>query len=87
MKLAPLVLGPGIRECSGLPNILKFPCRRTDRVVRLCGRSHGRTGSRVSGSLLVFGTFMFEGRGQSNQNRVVVGTLLLPIAGRLVVLE
>ena len=87
VNIAPLVLGPSIRAHSGIPNILKFTCRRADRVVRLCGRSHGRTGSRVSGSLLVLGTFMFEGRGQSNQNRVMVGALLVPIAGRLVVLE
>ena len=85
MKLSPLVLGPGIRARSGIPDILKFTCRWAVRVARLCGRSLGRTDSRVSGPLIVIVKFLFQGRGQSNQNLVVVSTLLVPLAHRLIV--
>ena len=34
--------------------------------------------------LLVIGTFLFQVRGQSNQNLVVVSTLPVSLAGRLV---
>ena len=85
MKIAPIVLGPGIRARSGPPNILKFPCRRTGRVARLCVSSLGCTANGVARAFLVLGPFLFQGRGQSNQNLVVVGTLLVPLAGRLLV--
>ena len=35
--------------------------------------------------LLVIGAFLFQVRGQSNQNLVVFGDLLVPLAGRLLV--
>ena len=85
VKLAPLLLGPGIMACCGLPNVLKFPCRRTSRVARLCCRYLGSTFIKVSGDLLVLGTFLFQGYVQSKQNLVVFGTLLVPLAGILVV--
>ena len=85
MKLAPLVLGHGTRAHIGLSDIFKFPCRRTDRVSRLCGRSLGRTASRVVGDFPVLITFLFQVRGQSNQNLFVIGTLLVPLSGRLLV--
>ena len=85
MKLAPLILGSGIRACSGLPEVFGFLCRRTGRVSRLCGRSLGRTAGRFSRALLVLVTFLFQGYGQSNQNLLVIGTLLFPLAGILIV--
>ena len=85
VKLAPQVLGPGVRARSGIPKIIKFPCRQTGRVVSICGRSLGCTASGVAGDLLVLGTFLFQDRGQSDQNLVVVGDLLVPLAGRLLV--
>ena len=85
MKLAPLVIGPGVRVHSDLPNTLKFLCRRTGRVVSLCGRSLGCTASGVSGDLIFLGTLLLQGRSQSEQKLVVVGALLVPIASRLVV--
>ena len=85
VKLASLVLGPGVRARSGLTNILKFSCRCTGRVASLCGRILGCTASGVVGDILVIGTFLFQGRGQSDQNLVVVGTLLLSLADILVV--
>ena len=54
-------------------------------VARLCGGSTCCTDSRVARALLVLGTFLFQGRGQSNQFFVVVGALLVPLAGRLLV--
>ena len=85
MNLAPFVLGPGIRARSGIPKILKSPCRRTGRVSSLCCRSIGHTAVRFAGALLVLGTFLFQGRGQSNHNLVVVGSLFVALASRLVV--
>ena len=85
MKLAPLILGPGVRAHSGLPDILKFSFRQTGRVTRLRGKILGRTSGRVVGAIFVPGTFMFQGCGKSNQNLVVVVTLLVPLAGILVV--
>ena len=85
MNLAPLALVPGIRSHSGLPGIIKYPCRQTGIVASLCGRILCRTASRFAGSLLVIGAFLFQGRGQINQNRVVVSALLVPLSGILVV--
>ena len=85
MKLAPLILGPGIRARSGLPDIIKFPCRRNGRFVRICGRSIGHTAIRVAWDLLFLGTLLFKGHGQSNHNLVVICTLIVPLAGRIVV--
>ena len=83
VELAPLVLDSSIRSRSGLPK--KNPCRRTGIVSRLCGSSLGRAAGRVSGYILVFGTFLFKCCGQSNQNLVVIITLLVPFDGRLLV--
>ena len=85
VKLAPIVLGPGIRARSGLLDILKCICRKTGRVARICGRILGHTTSRVSRDLIVLDNFLVQGRGQSNQNLVVVGALIVPLVGRLVV--
>ena len=85
VNLAPLVLGPSSRARSGIPDIPKFRCRRTGRVARLCVSSLGCTASRVDGALLILGTFLFQGRSQINHNLVVFGTLLVPLAGRLLV--
>ena len=85
MKLAPIVLGPGIRSCNGLPDILKLTCRWTGRVASLCGRSLDCTDSGVSGDLVVLGKFLLQGRGQSDQNLVMVGALFSLIAHILVV--
>ena len=38
----------------------------------------------LPGLFLLFGTFLFQGCGKINQNLVVVGTLLVPLAVRLV---
>ena len=85
VKLLPLVLGPGVRACSGIPDILIFLFRRTGRVARICGRSLGLTARRAAGDLLFLSPLLFQGRGQSNQNLVVIGTMFVPLAGRLVV--
>ena len=85
MNLAPLILLPGVRSHSGLPDILKFPCRRTGRVDSPYGRSLGCTASGVSGAIIFLGAFLFQVRGQSDQNLVVVGALLVPLVGRLLV--
>ena len=85
VKLSPLVLGPGIRARSGLPEIRKFTCMRTGRVASLCGMSLGCTASGISGTLLVLGRLLLQGRGQSDQNLVVVGALIIPLYGRLLV--
>ena len=82
LKLAQLVLGSGIRACSGLPQ--KKTCRRTGKVTRLCGKSLGRTAGRITGAVFVLGKFLFQGFSQSNQNLVLIGTLLVRINGRLV---
>ena len=50
MKLAPLVLGPGVRARSALPNNIKFLCRRAGRFASLSGSSLGFTDSGVSGA-------------------------------------
>ena len=84
MKFAPLVLGTVIRARSGIPDIVKFSCWRTGRFARIYGRSLCHTASRVAGNILVLGTFLFHVLGQSNQNLVVVGALLVPLSGRLV---
>ena len=84
VKLAPLVLGPGSRARSGLTKIPKFVCSQNGIVSSICGRSLGCTTSGVSGTLLVLGTFLLQGRGQSDHNLVVVGALIVPLAGRLV---
>ena len=86
VELASLVLGSGIREHSGLPDIFDFPCRRAGRVARLCGSSLGHADGGVAGDILVLVTFLFKGCGQSNHNLVVIGTLLVPFSGRLVVI-
>ena len=86
VKLAPLVFRPGVRARSGLPDNIKFSCRQTGRVASLCGRSLGCNESGVSGDLLVLSTLRFQGRGQNDQNLVVVGALLVLLVGRLVVL-
>ena len=86
MELASLVLGSGIREHSGLPGIFDFPCRRTGRVARLRGSSLGCAGGRFARALLVLGMLLFKVFGQSNHNFVVIGTLLVPFSGRLVVI-
>ena len=71
VKLAPLVLGSGIRSHSGLPDILEFSCRRTSKVARLRGRSLGRAAVRVVGDIIFLGMLLFKGCGQSNQNLFV----------------
>ena len=85
VKLAPLVLGLVITSHSGLPDILKFPCRRTGRVTRLCRGGLGSTASMVDRALIVLGTLLFQGHSKRNQNLVVIVTLLFPLSGRLVV--
>ena len=85
VKLAPLLLGSGVRARSGLPDIFKFPCRLNGRVSRLRGISLGFTAGRVSGDLLVLEMFLFQGFGKSNQKLVFSGILLVPLSGRLVV--
>ena len=85
IKFALLVLGSGIRSRGGLPENLKFSCRRTSRVARLRFRSLGHTSGRVFGNLLVLGKLLFQGCVQINQNRFGVGTLLVPLAGIIVV--
>ena len=85
VELAPLVLGSIITARSGLTDIFEFTCRQTGRVARLHGSSLGCIDGRVSGSLLVLVTFLFKGCGQSNQNLVVIGTLLVPFSSRLLV--
>ena len=84
VELARLVLGSGIRSHSGLPDIFEFPCRRTGIVARLRGSILDRDAGRVSGDLLALGMFLFEGYGQGNQDLVLIGTLLVPLTGRLV---
>ena len=39
----------------------------------------------VAGALLIFGTFLFQGCGQSNQNLVVIGTVIVSLDYRFVV--
>ena len=85
VKNVPLVIGPGVRTRSGLPKILKVPFRQTGKFSSLYVSSLGCTSSGVAGALLVLGTFLFQGHGQSDQNLVVVGALLVPLAGILVV--
>ena len=85
VKLEPFLLGPSIRSRSDLTYIFKLPCRCTGRISRICGRSLGYTTIRVSRALLVIGTFLFQGCGQNNRKLVVICTLLVPLAGRLVV--
>ena len=85
VDLVPSVIGSIIRERSGLPNIFEFPCRRTSIFPRIRGSSLGHAECMVSGDLLVLGTFLFKGRGQSNQNLIVIGALLVPFFSRLVV--
>ena len=41
------------------------------------------TASEVAGALLDLGMFLFQGHGKSDQNLVVVGAMLVPLAGRL----
>ena len=85
MELAPLILGSGIGACSGFLEVFEFLCRRTGRFARLRGSSLGCAADRFTGALLVLGKFLFKGCGQSNQNLIVIGTLIVPLAGRLVV--
>ena len=80
MKLAPLVIGSGIRARSGITK--KKNGRHTGRVSRLRGSSLGRAAGRVVGYLLVIGTFLFKGCGEINQNLVVIGTLIVPFTSR-----
>ena len=85
MEIAPLVLGSGVSARSGLPNIFEFPCRRTGIFDRLHGSSLGRAAGRVSGDIIVLVAFLSKGFGQSNQNLVVISTLLVPFSIILVV--
>ena len=50
VNIAPLVLGPGVRARSSLPNNIKFLCRRAGRFASLSGSSLGFTDSGVSGA-------------------------------------
>ena len=70
VKLAPLLLGPGVRASIGLPRILKFPCKRTGIFSIISGRSLGCADSWVAGDLLFPYTFLLIGRGQTEQNLV-----------------
>ena len=60
MELVSLVLCYGIGARSDFPNIFEFPCRRTGRVARFRGSSLGRASGKVTGDILVLGTFLFK---------------------------
>ena len=85
VELIPLALGPSIRAHSGLLNIFEYPRRRNGKVARIRGISLGCDTGMVAEALLVFGTFLFQGCCQSNQNLFVIGTLLVSLTSIFVV--